>query len=182
MDLKNNYSTRPSYFSYWKLEYNDLYKIVESLILFYIEVASSLEEGIEKINKNFYGPLYGEYQMDNYVINLKDIREYLEEIKDLYINNSASSFDPFSMYCIEVAMDHISKHHLEEYGSEEIVIRYMNAFLEEANYSYITKDENARKIAMKIGIQNINLWLDQNKYNSYEDYFNAKFGKPLIKK
>lgn len=41
VDLKNNYSTRPSYFSYWKLEYNDLYKIVGS--------ANNQPEEIEKI-------------------------------------------------------------------------------------------------------------------------------------
>ena len=29
-ELKNNYSTKPYYFSYWKLEYNELFKIVGS--------------------------------------------------------------------------------------------------------------------------------------------------------
>ena len=55
----------------------------------------------------------------------------------------------------------VSDFHSHEWPLDKVENHYINVYgkvyiLEEANYSYITKDENARKIAMKIGIQNIN--------------------------
>lgn len=157
---------------------DEIINFIDKRILLDLNNMNSIDDIIEDILDLYYiDSTYFNCNGNGKVARIKDVREYLDEVVMSYIEQVKDYKEALTIYITEVAMDYISKCLLKKYGNRNKAERQIEGLLEEEDYTYITRNGNARNMTKKIGIDNIYNWVEKCKYVSYQDYLTSKFGK-----
>ena len=156
---------------------DEIINFIDKRILSDLGTMNSIDDIIEDILDLYYKNNSTYFNCNGKVARIEDAREYLDEVVMSYIEQVKDYKEALNIYITEVAMDYISNCLLKKYGNRNKAQDQIKSLLKEEDYDYITRYGNARNMTMKIGIDNINNWLEKCKYVSYQDYLTSKFGK-----
>ena len=159
---------------------------VNKIILMYINNSDTLEEAINKLMNVIYSIGEGYFNINGKTrerVSKSEVKKYLEEVYMSYIpaNGSIKNVDfmeIFKLHFTKVALDYITICQYRKFSNRDRVTRQMNAFINSSEYGYITDSVGqARTIAKKVTVENIDKWYRQSEYSSFAEYVNKTLGK-----
>ena len=164
-------------------------EVFNNLVIDLLKSEKSLDKVVDKIIEITYYDEKNHLLDSQNIVRRNNIEDYLEEIYLSSINHnyksdiSNSDYKKiFKLFFVKIVIDYIIKHEMENNNSIEKVADKIDDLLNRKYECIDNIEKEVIDMLKKVGIYNIDVWINENNYESLKEYIINGYGKIYQKK